>query len=124
MSQRILLVGHCGVDGPRLQSEISQFMGKADVLRVNTDADLRRACEEGVALLLVNREPLGFEPKLGQDLIRELREEYPDHNCILVSDHEDAQRQASQAGALPGFGKSDIGSPKFEEAVRKALSNG
>jgi DNA-binding NarL/FixJ family response regulator len=121
MSKRILLVGHCGVDGPRLQSEISQFLEDADVLRVNSDQDLCRACDEGADLLLVNREPLGFEPKLGPDLIRELRGKYGDSKCILVSDHEDAQQEAKRAGALPGFGKSDIGSDKFERTVREAL---
>ena len=123
MSKRILLVGHCGVDGPRLQSEISQFLSGADVLRVNSDDDLRKACEDGADLLLVNREPLGFEPKLGAELIRELCKEYPGQKCILVSDHADAQHEASQAGALPGFGKSDVGSPRFEQTVRTALGN-
>ena len=123
MSKRILLVGHCGVDGPRLQSEISQILSDADVVRVNSDEDLSRACDEGADLLLVNREPLGFEPKLGQELIRELRGKYPDPRCILVSDHEDAQAQARKAGAVPGFGKSDIGSEKFEQTVRAALKN-
>ena len=123
MSKRILLVGHCGVDGPRLQSEISQFMGDADVLRINSDADLRRECEEGADLLLINREPLGFEPKMGPDLVRELHKQFPDQKLILVSDYEDAQDEASQAGALPGFGKKDVGTPKFEDTVRQALAN-
>jgi two-component system, chemotaxis family, chemotaxis protein CheY len=123
MSKRILLVGHCGVDGPRLQSEIAQFLADVDVLRVNSDQDLCGACDEGADLLLINREPLGFEPKLGPDLIRELREKYAGPRCILVSDYEDAQAEAERAGALPGFGKSDIGSEKFERTVRDALRN-
>lgn len=123
MSRRILLVGHCGVDGPRLQSGISQFLNDADVLRINSDNDLRRECDQGADLLLVNREPLGFEPRLGQELIRELRQAYPAARCILVSDYQDAQSEASRAGALPGFGKGDIGSEKFEQTVRQALSD-
>src|SRR4051812_45748070 len=110
MSKRILLVGHCGVDGPRMKSEISHFLRDADVERINSDADLRRACEKGADLLLVNREPLGFEPKMGTDLIRDLHKHYPDQKLILVSDYEEAQEEASQVGAIPGFGKSDIGS--------------
>lgn len=121
MSKRILLVGHCGVDGPRLKSEIARFLAEADVLRINSDAELRRACDEGADLLLINREPLGFTPKLGLDLIRELRDRYPGTKLVLVSDHDDAQRDACEGGALPGFGKSDIGSPKFEQTVRRAL---
>jgi hypothetical protein len=123
MSKRILLVGHCGVDGPRMQSEIAYFMRDAEVKRINCDADLAQACDDGADLLLINREPLGFEPKLGQDLIRELHDKYPDQKLVLVSDYDEAQQEASNAGALPGFGKADIGSPKFEETVRRALGN-
>jgi hypothetical protein len=123
MSKRILLVGHCGVDGPRLKSEISQFLSDADVERINSDADLRRACDRGADLLLINREPLGFEPRSGTQLVRDLCERFPGQKLILVSDLEEAQQEAAEAGALPGFGKSDIGSPKFEDTVRNALAN-
>jgi hypothetical protein len=123
MSKRILLVGHCGVDGPRMQSEISDFLSDADVLRINSDRELQRAVDQGADLLLINREPLGFEPRLGQDLIRELHEKYPEQKLVLVSDYDDAQKEATEAGALPGFGKSDIGSPKFEQTIRQALEN-
>ena len=122
MSKRILLVGHCGVDGPRMQREIASFMKEADVVRVNSERDLNTAVEDA-DLLLINREPLGFEPRLGPDLIKELRERRPDAKLILVSDYEDAQQEATQSGALPGFGKSDLGSPKFEDTIRKALAN-
>jgi hypothetical protein len=40
---------------------------------------------------------------------------------MLVSDYPDAQDEAAGAGALPGFGKADIGSPKLTETVRKAI---
>jgi len=123
MSKRILLVGHCGVDGPRMQSEIASFLPGADVPRINSDRDLNRAVKEGADLLLINREPLGFEPKLGTDLIRELHEKYPDQKLVLVSDYEDAQEEAEEAGALPGFGKDLLGSPQFEAAVLQALGN-
>lgn len=122
MSKRILLVGHCGVDGPRMQREIASFLREADVVRVNSEGDLDDAVGEA-DLLLINREPLGFEPRLGPDLIRELQRTCPDAKCILVSDYEEAQQEASECGALPGFGKSDLGSPKFEEAIRQALGN-
>ena len=122
MTKRILLVGHCGVDGPRMQREIAAFLDDADVLRVNNDADLERTVDGGADLLLINREPIGFEPKLGQDLIRELHQRCPGAKLILVSDYEEAQEEALEVGALPGFGKRDIGSPKFEETVRQALN--
>ena len=123
MPHRILLVGHCGVDGPRLQQEIQSVLQPCEVVRVNEEEKLRSACEEGADLLLVNREPLGFEPKDGIDLIRELCREHPGQKVILVSDYPEAQEKATKAGALPGFGKGDMGSAKLGETVKAALGN-
>ena len=121
MSARILLVGHCGVDGPRLQSELNAWLESAKVERINSDADLKRACDEGADLLLINREPLGLRVSDGVELIEELRSQYPDCKLMLVSDYADAQEKARGAGAVPGVGKGDIGSPKFEKTIRQAL---
>ena len=121
MSKRILLVGHCGVDGPRLQKEIASQLGSVKADRINSMDDLTKACDDGADLLLVNREPVGFAPVMGVDLIRELREQYPDQKAILVSDLADAQQEATEAGALPGFGKADIDSPKFTQTLKSAL---
>ena len=96
-------------------------MRSAEGVRVNCMEDLHDACDEGADLLLVNREPVGFSPLMGLDLIRELKEEYPDQKVMLVSDFPEAQEEATAAGALPGFGKADLGSPKFEKTIEQAL---
>ena len=123
MSKRILLVGHCGVDGPLLQGEIASRIQLADAVRVNSMDELRKACGEGADLLLVNREPVGFTPLMGLDLIRQLCEQYPGQKVMLVSDYPEAQEEAVRAGAMSGFGKGDIESPKFAEAIRGALGS-
>ncbi len=120
MAKRILLVGHCGVDGPRLKDELSRALPGTEVERINSDADLRRAVGEGEALLLVNREPVGFNSE-GLDIIREVKSNNPDCKVMLVSDYEEAQREAEGAGALKGFGKSEMGSPKLAQHVKHAL---
>lgn len=122
MSQTIVLVGHCGIDGPRLQTVVSQCLKGCEVLRVNKQGDLEAACEEGADLMLVNREPVGFDGTEGLDLIRQLRERYPEQKVMLVSDFSEAQQEATAAGALPGFGKRDIGSPKLEQCIKQALA--
>ena len=101
MSKRILLVGHCGVDGPRLQREIASKFDSVEADRINSMEDLEAAVAGGADLLLVNREPIGFAPLMGVDVIRQLREEYPDQKAILVSDYEDAQEEAADAGRCP-----------------------
>jgi hypothetical protein len=120
MANRILLVGHCGVDGPRLKDELSRALPGTDVERINSDEDLRRAVGKGVELLLVNREPVGFDGQ-GLDIIRQMKHLNPDCKVMLVSDRDDAQEQAEQAGALPGFGKKALGSPSLAEHVKQAL---
>jgi two-component system, chemotaxis family, chemotaxis protein CheY len=122
MPKTIVLVGHCGVDGPRLQSALCSRVGDCDVLRINDPAELESACAQGADLLLVNREPLGFEGTEGVELIRALRERYPDTKAMIVTDFPEVQQEAVAAGAAPGFGKRDIDSPKLEQAVRQVLS--
>jgi DNA-binding NtrC family response regulator len=120
MSKRILLVGHCGIDGPRLEDELSRALPGTEVERVNSDEDLRRAVGEGAELLLVNREPVGFDAE-GLEIIRQVKKLSPDCKVMLVSDHDDAQQQAAKAGALPGFGKRELGSPRLAAHVKRAL---
>ena len=122
MSKTIVLVGHCGVDGPRIQSALCSSISDCDVLRINDPNELESACEQGADLLLINREPLGFEGIEGVELIRTLRERYPDTKAMIVTDFPEVQEEAVAAGATPGFGKRDIDSPKLEEAVRQALA--
>lgn len=123
MSQHVVLVGHCNVDGPRLQREIESKAGQVVVSRVNEAAALQAAVARGADLLLVNREPVGFEEE-GVEIIRDVHARHPGQKVMLVSDYPDAQEQAVSAGALPGFGKADIGSPKLIDTVKQALGSG
>jgi hypothetical protein len=98
MAKRVLLVGHCGVDGPRLKTEIESSLSGVMAEPINSDDDLRRACEEGGDLFLVNREPVGFNA-MGVDIVRDLCEHLPGAKVMLVSDYPDAQEEATRAGA-------------------------
>jgi hypothetical protein len=40
---------------------------------------------------------------------------------MLVSNYPDAQAAAVAAGALPGFGKRELGSARIPELIRSAL---
>ena len=91
MSKRILVVGHCNMDGPRLVRELTAALPEADVERINSNADLRAACEAGPSLLLVNRVPVGFDEE-GLDLIKDLHGRYPECTMMLVSDRPEVTR--------------------------------
>jgi DNA-binding NarL/FixJ family response regulator len=121
MGQAILLVGHCGVDGPRLQRDLSAGVPGSEVVRVNSLADLEERLQKGRAdLLLVNREPVGFEGD-GVEIIRAVLKQCPEARVMLVSDLEEAQEEAVAAGAMRGFGKRLMGTAKLVEEVERGL---
>ena len=120
---KIALVGHCGVDGPRIEAQIHSILDAAEVCSCNDADSLERVCGESVDLLLFNRElGFGFDDEQGVDLMAEVRESHPDVKMMLISDYPDAQEAAKKVGALPGFGKADLGTSKVEKAIRNALS--
>lgn len=119
---KIALVGHCGIDGPRIQAQVTSILDSADVCSCNDPDALNRVCGEGVDLLLFNRElGFGFDDEEGVDVMTQLREAHPDVKMMLISDYPDAQAAAQKIGAVPGFGKADLGTPKVEKALKNAL---
>ena len=122
MPHSVILVGHCGIDGPRLQREISSKVPDTNVVRVNSTADLQSQLKANADLFLVNREPVGFDDD-GLAIIRQVRQENPNAKVMLVSDYPEFQEQAVQAGALKGFGKNEIGSSSLTDTVKQALGD-
>ena len=120
---KIALVGHCGIDGPRIQAQIASILDDTDVAMANDPDALSAVVEKGVDLLLFNRElGFGFGDEEGVDVMAELRESHPDVKMMLISDYPEAQAAATKIGAVPGFGKADLGSAKVETALKNALS--
>ena len=122
MPKKIALVGHCGPDSSFLRLTVSRVQRDVQVLSVDDDADLKRALDNGVDLLLLNRQlDYGFDEHEGVALIRKIRAMYPQVRTMLVSNYPDAQAAAVAEGALPGFGKRELGSPRVAELLRNAL---
>lgn len=119
--QHVLLVGHCGFDAPRLRKAVEGVAGGAVTVDEATTADqVRQAGSD--TLLLINRQlGYGFGTSSGLDLIRELAAKTEPPATMLVSNYADAQQQAEEAGALPGFGKAALNNPQTLERLRDAL---
>lgn len=126
MSKKIALVGHCGPDSSYLRMTVMKAAGSgAQVLMADDDSELKNVLEQGVDLILFNRElGYGFADKMGVDAIKRLRTQNPLIKTMLVSNYADAQAAAVANGALPGFGKREIGSPRVIEVIRGALETG
>jgi hypothetical protein len=124
MPKKVALVGHCGPDSSYLRIAVSRAERDIQVLSVDDDSDLKRVLTDGVDLLLLNRTlDFGFDEDEGVALIRRLRAAYPGVKTMLVSNYPEAQAAAVAEGALPGFGKRDIGSPRVAELLREALKS-
>jgi hypothetical protein len=58
---------------------------------------------------------------MGVDVIRAFRKSYPTTKFMLVSNYAEAQAEALAAGAVPGFGKRELGQPRVVQLIREAL---
>lgn len=120
-TKRILLVGHCLPDRYLLARVMKKAAPEAEIEHANTDHALNEHLDQTDALF-VNRVLDGhFAHQSGIDLIRDLLSSGNALVAVLISNYEDAQREAEEAGALPGFGKSELGRDSTRERIRAAL---
>ena len=123
MAKKIALVGHCGPDSSYLRIAVSAADRSAEIMAADDSSELNKVLKNGVDLLLLNREmPYGFEDSEGVGLIRKLRTKHPGVKMMLVSNYAEAQAAAIAAGAMPGFGKRELNTPKVAELIRDALA--
>ena len=123
MGKKVALVGHCGPDSSFLRIAVSRVGKDVQVLSADDGKELNRQLEAGVDLLLLNRQlDYGFDDDEGIAVIRKLRPSYPAVKMMLVSNYAEAQAAAVAEGALPGFGKRELGTPRVAELIREALA--
>jgi CheY-like chemotaxis protein len=119
---RILSVGQCGFDDAAIRVALEAGLS-AEVERAGGLGEcLERLRHGSVDLVLVNRK-LDADGSDGVALIRSLRAAAPHVPVMLVSNYADAQAQAVAAGALPGFGKGEIGTPVVAQRCLAALES-
>ena len=122
MAKTVTLVGHCGPDSSFLRMAVSSAAPGAAVRMADTDAELDAALEGGSDLLLFNRVlEVGFEDSDGVAALRRAKERRPGQAVMMVSNYPETQRDAEAAGALPGFGKREIGSDRAKQRLADAL---
>ena len=122
MAKKILLVGHCGPDSSYLKMAVRKAEPAAEIVMADDPRELSNALEAGVDLVLLNRElGYGFEQPMGVEVIKTLKQTIPTLKTMLVSNYPDAQQAAEAAGALPGFGKREIGTPRVTKLLQDAL---
>ncbi|WP_165221844.1 response regulator [Aquisphaera insulae] len=123
-SPRILSIGQCGFDGGMIADFLTRQLG-ARVEAADDLEDARRLLASGpFQLVLVNR-ILDGDGSSGVDLIRAIKQD-PNSAVsappvMLVSNLPAAQQEAREAGAVPGFGKSDLSQSETAQRIREAI---
>ena len=120
---RILDVGQCGFDGPRMaeiwERELGATVDQAD----NGDIALAMAKKSRYDIILVNR-ILAADRSSGLEVIRQYMRTKPTCPILLVSDIQDAQERAVAIGAARGFGKSELADPATIELIKNLVGHG
>jgi len=119
MSLRILDVGQCGIDGPRLTKLLENNL-KAEVDQASTADEAREKLSAGKYDVALFNRVFNADGDDGVRVIGELVKGGVKTPLMLVSDRDDAQQAAVAAGATMGFGKAAMGDPATLELIRKA----
>ena len=121
-SKVVALVGHCGPDSSYLRMAVSGAAPGTRVVMVDSDEALTTAIDEGIDLLMLNRKlDFGFEATDGIELLRQIKSRRPGQKIMMISNYPEAQEAALTEGAVPGFGKREIGSAKVKQLITAAL---
>ncbi len=117
---RVLNVGQCVPDHMSITSYLRRAFD-AEVVKVDSEEDALAAVAAGnVDLVLVNR-LYDADGASGLDTVQAIAAGDGAPPVMLVSNFDDAQQQAVKAGALPGFGKGELGSPATTEKLTPHL---
>jgi len=119
-SKRVLSVGQCFADHSSLSRTLKKHFDADVVPADSAAAALGLLDQQAFDLVLVNRVFDGSGGS-GVELIRQLTQRTPPLPVMLVSNYEDAQREAATAGARPGFGKAALGQPQMLARVKDVL---
>ena len=108
-----------------LRTAVQRVLDGAEVESISEESDLRdRLASEGdrPTVLMVNRSLDGFfDSADGIELIRAFHQPDAHHVALLVSNLDEAQEQARQAGAIDGFGKTALNSVQTGEVLLAAV---
>jgi len=123
--KRVLSVGQCTADHSSISRTLGATFG-AEVVPASTAQEaFAKVRGGGFDLVLVNR-VLDLDGTPGLDVVRAIKGDgaLRDVPVMLVSNHADAQSEAVQAGAAPGFGKAELGRPAMLARVGAVLEKG
>ena len=123
MTKRVLDIGNCAMDHSTISDLIRSNFG-AEVQQVHGGQDALGALRGGnFDLVLVNR-LMDRDGAEGMEIIRQIKADaqLSATPVMMITNFEEHQRLAVEAGAEPGFGKRDLHSAATQELLQNFLA--
>lgn len=122
MTKSVLAIGNCSYDHGNLSAAICRRFDAEVRAAQDADEAFEALADGSFDLVLVNR-VLENDRSSGIDLVRRIKNDsrFGEIPVMLVSNFADAQAQAVDAGAVPGFGKKALDSPETVAILRSLL---
>ena len=119
MTKHVLMVGHCGMDSRALQQRLTSLFDVEVSQAATLEETLEKMRAEAFALVLINR-LLDEDRSEGVAVIERCQqdEDLSSMPLMLISNFSESHEKAVEAGAVQGFGKSDL----YSEDAKKLLA--
>jgi len=122
MPKRVLDVGNCLFDHGNIREMICRHFDACVERSSGPEEAITKLRQNRYDLVLVNRKMHDGSGD-GIDLIRQMKAD-PQLNAtpvMLLSNYQQYQQEAIEAGAEPGFGKAELDSPATREKLARWL---
>lgn len=123
MSKKIVLdVGNCGPDHAAIKRLLTNTFD-AEVLKTDSLGDtMRQLKETNVDLILINRK-LDIDYSDGIEILKSIKADdaLSSIPVMLITNYEEHQATAIEAGALRGFGKLELDKPETHDRLAAIL---
>jgi CheY-like chemotaxis protein len=123
MKKRVLDVGNCPPDHAAIRQLIESHFTAVVLQAHHADDALSVLRQDRIDLVLVNRK-LDRDYSDGLLVIRQIKAdpELADTPVMMITNYDDHQQMAIQAGAIPGFGKLALRDATTLERLRAVLT--
>ncbi len=123
MKRKVLDVGQCDADHYRISSTLTKYFD-IEIQRAHShDEALRLANTTSFDLVLINR-LLDADGSSAMDVLHSIKSlpSAADIPVMVVSNFEDAQQTAIDAGAIQGFGKAALDTDETKSLLAEHLA--
>lgn len=123
MTKTILDVGNCGPDFNAIRQMVSSQFSASIVQAHGTEDAIELLKEKDIDLVTINRK-LDRDYSDGMDVLKAIKAdpEIADIPVMIVTNYEEHQQSAMQAGAVQGFGKLALDAPETKALLEPYLA--